>query len=76
MTNSQEREHHAANPTDRRPNTFDKDTIYVGDKDYYSKWRSVYAQVDHQIAERNRIAREEEKKKREAKKTKKGAVNG
>ncbi len=74
MTTTQEREYHVAHPYEKRPNKFDKDSIKVGNKDYYSKWRSVDAQIDYKLAEEERIAREAEREKRAAKK--KGVVNG
>lgn len=68
MTAFEEREYHAANPKEKRPNKFAKDTIKRKNTDYYSYWRSVGAQVDYVIEEKKRLAREEELKKRKDKK--------
>lgn len=75
MTQEQEREYHVSHCDEKRPNKFAKDTIKKKDTDYYSYWRSVNAQIDYQIDELKRKAREEEMKKR-ADKKKKEAVNG
>ena len=75
MTQEQEREYHLSHLNERRPNRFAKDGIKKRDTDYYSYWRSVGAQVDHQIEELKRKARGEEMKKR-ANKKKKEIVDG
>ena len=62
MTQEQEREYHVHHRGEK--NT-----------DYFSYWKSVSAQVDHQIDELKRKAREEEIKKR-ANKKKKEDVDG
>ena len=75
MTQAEEREYHISHYKEKRPNKFAKDTIKKKDTDYYSYWKSAYAQVDHHIEELKRKAREEEAKKR-ANKKKKGDVDG
>lgn len=75
MTTAEEREYHIFHRKERRPNKFAKDTIKTKNTDYFSYWKSAYAQVDYQIEELKRKAREEEAKKR-ADKKKKGDVNG
>lgn len=76
MTAIEEREHHSAHPNKKRPNKFAKDTIKCHDTDYFSFWKSVNAQVAHQIEEKKRIAREEEAKKRASKKKKGDVIDG
>lgn len=75
MTHAQEHEYHAHHRGEKRPNKFAKDTIKKRNTDYYSYWRSVDAQLTHQIDELKRKAREEEIKKR-ANKKKKEIVDG
>ena len=75
MTQAEEMEFHILHLKEKRPNRFAKDTIKKRDADYYSYWKSAYAQVDHHIEELKRNAREEEAKKR-ANKKKKGDVDG
>ena len=75
MTTAEEREYHIFHRKEKRPNKFAKDTIKRKDTDYYSFWKSAYAQVDYHIEELKRNAREEEAKKR-ANKKKKGDVDG
>ena len=70
MTTAEEREYHIFHRKERRPNKFAKDTIKRKDTDYYSFWKSAYAQVDHHIEELKRRTREEEAKKRANKKKK------
>ena len=75
MTTAEEREYYIFHRKEKRPNKFAKDTIKRKDTDYYSFWKSAYAQVDYHIEELKRNAREEEAKKR-ANKKKKGDVDG
>ena len=75
MTQAEEAEYHIYHRKEKRPNRFAKDTIKQKNTDYYSYWKSAYAQVDHDIEERKRKAREEESKKR-ANKKKKEIVDG
>ena len=60
----------------KMPNKFAKDGIKCHDTDYFSFWKSVNAQVAHQIEEKKRVAREEESKKRASKKKKGDVVDG
>lgn len=75
MTQAQEHEYHVHHRNEKRPNKFAKDTIKKRNTDYYSYWRSVDAQLTHQIDELKRKAREEEMNKR-ANKKKKEIVDG
>lgn len=75
MTQEQEREYHVHHRGEKRPNKFAKDTIKKKNTDYFSYWKSAGAQLDHQIDELKRKAREEEMKKRAGKK-KKEIVDG
>ena len=75
MTQEDEREYHLSHLNERRPNRFAKDGIKKRNTDYFSYWKSVSAQVDNQIDELKRKAREEEMKKRASKK-KKEIVDG
>ena len=70
MTQGQEREYHASHPTEKRHNKFAKDGLHIKHMDSYSRMKSVMAQLEYQIEEKKRIAREEEAKKRAAKKNK------
>ena len=70
MTQVEEAEYHIYHRKEKRPNKFASDTIKKKNTDYYSYWKSAYAQVDHDIEERKRKAREEESKKRANKKKK------
>lgn len=74
MTHGQEREYHASHPTEKRPNKFAKDGLHIKHTDIYSRMKSVMAQLEHQIEEKKRLAREEEAKKRADKKNKKSEV--
>lgn len=83
MTQEQEREYHATHPHERQPNKFAKDGIRLTHKhDHhfsglnFSELKSIMAQLDYQIEEKKRIAREEEAKKRASKKSKEGVSNG
>ena len=76
MTQAEEREYHIFHKKDKRPNKFAKDTIKKKNTDYFSYWKSVSAQVDHQIDELKRKAREEEIKKRASKKKKEDVDGG
>lgn len=58
------------------PNKFARDGIEVHHTDLFSLRKSVLAQVNHQIEEKKRIAREEEAKKRASKKKKGETVDG
>ena len=75
MTQAEEREYHVSHYKEKRPNKFAKDTIKKKNTDYYSYWKSANAQIDYQIEELKRKAREEEAKKR-ANKKKKEIVDG
>ena len=75
MTQAEEAEYHIYHRKEKRPNRFAKDTIKKKNTDYYSYWKSAYTQVEHDIEERKRKAREEEFKKR-ANKKKKEIVDG
>jgi len=76
MTQAEEMEFHIFHLKEKRPNRFAKDTIKKKNTDYYSYWKSAYAQVDYHIEELKRKAREEEAKKRADKKKKGEEVNG
>ena len=76
MTTAEEREYHIFHRKEKRPNKFAKDTIKKKNTDYYSYWKSAYAQVDYHIEELKRKAREEEAKKRADKKKKGEEVDG
>ena len=76
MTQAEEREFHIFHLKEKRPNKFAKDTIKRKNTDYYSFWKSANAQIDHQIEELKRKAREEESKKRANKKKKGAEVDG
>lgn len=69
MTAMEEREYHAAHPDERRPNIFEKDTIKCKKSNEFNKWKSAYAQIEHMIDEKKRIAREEAMKNRKMKKS-------
>ena len=60
----------------KMPNKFAKDGIKVHYGDLFSRRKSVLAQIEHQIEEKKRVAREEEAKKRSIKKNKGGKVDG
>ena len=75
MTQAEEAEYHIYHRKEKRPNRFANDTIKKKNTDYYSYWKSAYAQVEHDIEERKRKAREEEMKKR-ANKKKKEDIDG
>ena len=75
MTHAEEAEYHIYHRKEKRPNRFAKDTIKKKNTDYYSYWKSAYAQIDYQIEALKRKSREEEAKKR-ANKKKQGDVNG
>ena len=76
MTQAEEREYHISHYKEKRPNKFAKDTIKKKNTDYYSYWKSANAQIDYQIEELKRKAREEEAKKRASKKKKVVEVDG
>ena len=76
MTQAEEREFHIFHLKEKRPNKFAKDTIKRKNTDYYSFWKSANAQIEHQIEELKRKAREEESKKRANKKKKGAEVDG
>ena len=76
MTQEDEREYNIIHPTEKRPNRYTKDGIKRHHTDYYSYWKSAMSQIDYQIEELKRKAREEEAKKRTNKKKKGDAVNG
>lgn len=76
MTQAEEMEFHIFHLKEKRPNRFARDTIKKKNTDYYSYWKSAYAQVDYHIEELKRKAREEEAKKRADKKKKGEEVNG
>ena len=74
MTQDEEREHYLSHQNEKRPNKFAKDGVKLHHTDYYSRWKSAMSQLDYQIEELKRKAREEEAKKR-ANKKKKGTVD-
>lgn len=76
MTQAEEREFHIFHLKEKRPNKFAKDTIKRKNTDYYSFWKSANAQIEHQIEELKRKAREEESKKKANKKKKGAEVDG
>ena len=76
MTQAEEMEFHIFHLKEKRPNKFAKDTIKRKNTDYYSFWKSANAQIEHQIEELKRKAREEESKKRANKKKKGAEVDG